>query len=484
MREFLHYCVLPMTTRLLRSAAAFTLLLATPALAHAQQVGHIGKTKWDSTARDLFKELIEINTSESSGSTLKAAQAMAARLKAAGFPDSDVVVIKQTDRKGNLIARLHGKNVTRKPILLLSHIDVVEAKPEDWTLPPFSFVEKDSTFFGRGVADDKDDSAMHLTTLMRLKAEGYAGNRDIIVALTTDEEGGADNGVDYLLKNHRNLIDAEYAFNEGGGGRIRDGKYLSHDVQASEKKYVDFTLETTNPGGHSSRPVKDNAITELAAALVKVGAFDFPVKLNEITRTYFARSASITPGAMGEAMKRVAQDPTDAKAVATLSSDPAYNSQLRTSCVATMLTGGHAPNALPQRARANVNCRILPDATTEEVQATLASVINDPKVKIWTDRAARNSPPSPLTKELMGEVERVTNEMWPGVPVIPTMSTGATDGLYMRTAGIPTYGLTGFFYNDTFAHGMNERIPQKGFFEGMEFTYRLVKRVTAVSAVQ
>lgn len=466
--------------------ALLTVLFLTGAvdLAHAQQVGHIGKTKWDSTARNLFKELVEINTTESSGSTLKAAQAMAAHLKRAGFPDSDVVVIQQTDRKGNLIARLRGKNVTRKPILLLSHIDVVEAKAEDWTLPPFTFVEKDSTFFGRGVADDKDDSAMHLTTILRLKAEGYAGDRDIIVALTADEEGGPNNGVEYLLEKHRPLIDAEYSFNEGGGGRVRDGKYLSHDIQASEKKYVDFTLETTNPGGHSSRPTKDNAITQLSAALVKIGAYDFPVKLNEITRTYFERSAPITPGPMGEAMRAIARNPNDQKAIATLSSDPAYNSQLRTSCVATMLEGGHAPNALPQRARANVNCRILPDATTEEVQAALAAVINDPKVKLSTDRAARNSPPSPLTRELLGEIERVTQEMWPGVPVIPTMSTGATDGLYLRNAGIPVYGVSGFFYTDTFAHGMNERIPQKAFFEGIEFTYRLVRRVTAATAIQ
>ncbi len=471
-----------MTVRSIRTLSAAALLLATvPALAGAQ---HIGRTKWDSTARDIFKELIEINTTESSGSTLKAAQAMAARLTAAGFPDSDVVVIKQTDRKGDMVARLRGKNPQRKPILLLSHIDVVEAKAEDWTLPPFSFVEKDSTFYGRGVADDKDDSAMHLATILRLKAEGYVPDRDIIVALTTDEEGGSDNGVDYLLKHHRNLIDAEYAFNEGGGGRVREGKYLSHDIQAAEKVYVDFRLETTNPGGHSSQPVKDNAITQLSQALVKVGAFDFPVHLNEITRTYFERSAAITPGAMGEAMRALVRNPNDAQAIATLSSDKAYNSQLRTSCVATMLEGGHAPNALPQRAHANVNCRILPNDSPEEIQRTLVRVINDPKVSVTPVAPAKPSPPSPLTRELMGEIERVTNEMWPKVPVIPTMSTGATDGLYLRIAGIPVYGVSGFFYTDTFAHGMNERIPQKAFFDGIEFTYRLVKRVTSPSAVQ
>jgi acetylornithine deacetylase/succinyl-diaminopimelate desuccinylase-like protein len=461
------------------SVALVCTLLALPL--HAQS---LARTKWDSTARDIFKELIEINTTESSGSTLKAAQAMAARLKAAGFPDSDVVVIENAPKKGNLVARLRGKNPSRKPILLLSHLDVVEAKAEDWTLPPFTFTEKDSTFYGRGVADDKDDGAMHLTILLRLKAEGYVPDRDVVVAMTADEEGGSANGVEYLLKNHRALIDAEYVFNEGGGGRVRDGKYLSHDIQAAEKVYVDFTLEATNPGGHSSQPVKENAITQLSSALVKVGAFDFPVHLNDVTRIYFERSAAITPGKMGEAMRALAKNPDDQAAIATLSADKAYNSQMRTSCVATMLEGGHAPNALPQRARANVNCRILPNDAPDEIERTLVRVIADPKVSVKAVAPAKPSPPSPLTKELMGEIERVTKEMWPGIPVIPTMSTGATDGLYLRNAGIPVYGVSGFFYGDSFAHGMNERIPQKGFFEGVEFSYRLVKAVTSSSAVQ
>ncbi|MEO7962838.1 MAG: M20/M25/M40 family metallo-hydrolase [Gemmatimonadaceae bacterium] len=444
----------------------------------------LAKTHWDSTARDILKELIEINTTESSGSTLKAAQAMAARLKAAGFPDSDVVVVQNTPKKGNLVARLRGKNPARKPIMLLSHLDVVEAKAEDWTLAPFTFTEKDSTFYGRGVADDKDDGAMYLTILMRLKAEKFVPDRDIIVAMTTDEEGGGDNGVDYLLKHNRNLVDAEYAFNEGGGGRIRDGKYLSHDIQAAEKVYVDYQLETTNPGGHSSQPVKENAITQLSAALVKIGAFDFPVHLNDVTRIYFERSAAVTPGKMGDAMKALSKNPDDAAAIATLSTDKAYNSQMRTSCVATMLQGGHAPNALPQRARANVNCRILPNDTVEVIQKTLERVVADSKVIITPVAPAKPSPPSPLTRELMADIERTTKEMWPTIPVIPTMSTGATDGAYLRNAGIPVYGISGFFYGDSNAHGMNERIPQKGFFEGIEFSYRLIKRVSTQSAVQ
>lgn len=437
-------------------------------------------TKWDSTARALLKELVEINTSESVGSTAKAAHAMAARLRAAGFPESDVVVVENAPRKGNLIARLRGRSTGKKPILLLSHIDVVEAKAEDWTLQPFEFIEKDGTFYGRGVADDKDEGAIHLALIMRLKEEGFVPDRDIIVALTADEEGGPANGVEWLLNNRRELIDAEYAFNEGGGGRVRDGQKLSNDVQASEKKVVNLWLESLNPGGHSSVPLKDNAITHLGVALVKVGAFDFPVRLNEITKAYFERSAATVPGPMGAAMRAIAANPTDAGAARVLSDDPRYNSQLRTTCVATMLEGGHATNALPQRASANVNCRVLPDESPEDVRATIERVIGDPKVAVTIRTAARNSPPSPLTADLMGHIERITNQMWPKVPVIPTMSTGATDGLYLRNAGIPVYGVSGLFYTDPNAHGMNERVSAKAFYEGLEFMYRLVKSVSRV----
>lgn len=435
-------------------------------------------SRWESLARDLFKELIEINTTESVGSTAKAAHTMASRLKAAGFPDSDVVVLENTPRKGNLIVRLHGRSTPKKPILLLSHLDVVEAKAEDWTLPPFQFIEKDDTFFGRGVADDKDDGAINLALLMRLRAEGFVPDRDIVVALTTDEEGGPDNGVEWILKNRPELFNVEYVLNEGGGGRIREGRKLSHDVQASEKKVQNFQLEVTNPGGHSSVPVKDNAITHLSGALVKIGTFDFPVHLNDVTRTYFQRSAPITGGTMGPAMAAIAVNPNDVSAAAILSGDPRYNSQLRTTCVATMLEGGHARNALPQRARATVNCRILPDESPVDVQRTLEQVIGDPKVAVTPIGEARNSPPSPLTPDLMGQIERITSQMWAGLPVIPTMSTGATDGVYLRNAGIPTYGVAGQFYGDTGAHGMNERIPVQSFYDALEFMYRLVKSLT------
>jgi acetylornithine deacetylase/succinyl-diaminopimelate desuccinylase-like protein len=460
---------------LVGSALAGLLAAAPPGAAQSP------RTHWDSVARSLLEELVEINTQNSDGSTLEAAYAMAARLRAAGFPDSDVVVLENAPRKGNLVARLRGRSTGKKPLLLLSHIDVVEAKPEDWTLPPYQFVERDGLFFGRGVADDKDEAAIHLAILMRLKAENYVPDRDIVVALTTDEEGGGANGVAWLLQHHRQLIDAEFAFNEGGGGRVRDTVRISHDVQASEKKVQNFMLEVTNPGGHSSVPRRDNAITQLAMALTRIGPDIFPVRLNEVTREYFARLAPLVEKEspdLARAMRAIVRDERDSAAAALLSQEPRYNSQLRTTCVATMLEGGHARNALPQRARAYVNCRVLPDETPEYVKSVLERAIGDTGVRVVAQGSARNSPPSPLTPALMAEIERITREMWPGVPVLPTMSTGATDGLYLRNAGIPTYGVSGLFYPETFAHGMNERIPAKAFYEGLEFMYRLVRAVT------
>jgi acetylornithine deacetylase/succinyl-diaminopimelate desuccinylase-like protein len=435
-------------------------------------------SEWERQARDRLRELVEINTTESSGSSAAAARAMAARLKAAGFPDSDVVVIEHAPRKGNLIARLRGRDRTRKPIVLLSHLDVVEAKPEDWTLPPFQFIEKNGVFYGRGVADDKDEGAIGITNLIRMKREQYVPDRDIVVALTADEEGGPNNGVEWILANRPELLRAEFVFNEGGGGRVRDGRKLSHDVQASEKKVLNLELEVTNPGGHSSVPVKDNAIYHLAAALVRIGAFDFPIRLNEITRAYFAKSADVAGGPMGAAMRGIAANERDTVASRTLTSDPRYNSQLRTTCVATMLDGGHARNALPQRARATVNCRILPDESAGPVQRALEQAVADPQVHFRVLGEPRDSPPSPLPADLFREVERVSRELWPGLPVIPTMSTGATDGTYLRNAGIPTYGVSGLFYENPNAHGMNEQIPAEGFYQGLEFMYRLVKSLT------
>ncbi len=436
-------------------------------------------TEYAQLAHDILRELVNINTTHSAGSTTEASEAVRVRLLAEGFPEDDVVVLEPAPGKGNLVARLRGRDSGRKPLMLMAHLDVVEADPEDWTLAPFEFIERDDTFFGRGVADDKDEAAIHVANLIRMKREGFVPDRDIIVALTADEEGGPVNGVQWLVENRRDLIDADFVINEGGGGSVRDGRRISNDVQASEKKYQDFVIEATNPGGHSSLPRPDNAIYELAEALERIEAHSFPVRLNEVTRTYFQRTADIVPPELGEAMRRIISDPSDAEATAVLSAVPEYNSRLRTTCVATLLEGGHAPNALPQRARANVNCRILPDDSPEEIQRALEGAIDNPRVSVTPDGQATDSPPSPLTPEVLGAIERTTEEMWPGVPVIPTMSTGATDGLFLRNAGIPVYGVSGLFYGDSYAHGMNERIPAQAFYEGQEFLYRLVKRLSS-----
>lgn len=431
-------------------------------------------------ARDILKELIEIDTTNSKGDNTAAAQAMANRLLAAGFPAEDVQVLAPVDRKGNLVARYRGRDSGRKPLLLLAHIDVVEADPADWTLDPFTFIEQDGYYYGRGTTDNKDEAAIHIANFIRMKEEGFVPDRDIIVALTADEEGGPNNGVQWLLENHPDLIDAEYALNEGGGGAMKDGIHVANAVQASEKVYQTFILETTNPGGHSSLPVKDNAIYHLADALTRIRNYDFPVSLNEVTQLFFERSAELEEGELADAMRGVLQSPPDAAAIAYLSSTPYYNSRLRTTCVATRLDAGHADNALPQRARATVNCRVLPGESIDAVQNTLETVIGDIQVSITRAAVATPSPPSPLTGEMLDAIETITEEMWPGVPVIPTMSTGATDGLYLRNAGIPVYGVSGLFgeIDDVRAHGQNERILVKSFFDGQEFLYRLTTTLT------
>jgi acetylornithine deacetylase/succinyl-diaminopimelate desuccinylase-like protein len=428
-------------------------------------------------ARDIFEELIEINTTDSIGDNTKAAEAMAARLRAAGFPAEDVKVLSPAPRKGNLVARLRGTG-GQKPILLLAHLDVVEARREDWSMDPFTFNEKDGCFYGRGTSDDKAMAAIFVANLIRYRQEGWKPNRDIILALTADEEGGDHNGVDWLLQNHRALIDAEFAINEGGGGHLKNGRPLLNEIQASEKVYLDFTLEVTNPGGHSSLPVKENAIYRLAQGLARLAQFQFPVSLNEVTRAFFSKSAAFEKGQTAADMKAVSAATPDPQAAARLSEAlPIYNSMLRTTCVATMLSGGHAPNALPQMARANVNCRMLPGDDPAAVWKTLASVLADEKIAIAPVGQPRPSAPSPLRPEIVGPIEKLTNEMWPGVPVVPSMSTGATDGLYLRNAGIPTYGVSGLFedVDDVRAHGRDERIGVKEFHDGREFLYKLVK---------
>ncbi len=431
-------------------------------------------------ARNFLKELIEIDTTDASGDNTAAAQAMADRLLAAGFPAEDVQVLGPVDRKGNLVARYRGRDSGRKPLLLLAHIDVVAADPADWTLDPFTFIEQDGYYYGRGTTDDKDEAAIHIANLIRLRQEGFQPDRDIIVALTADEEGGEHNGVSWLLENHPDLIQAGYALNEGGGGAMKDGIHVTNAVQASEKVYLSFMLETTNPGGHSSLPVKDNAIYHLAEALVRIRNHDFPVQLNEVTRLFFERSAALEEGELAGAMNGVLESPPDPAAIAYFANTPYYNSRLRTTCVATRLDAGHADNALPQRARATVNCRILPGESVQAIQDTLETVIGNDAVSITPLAEPKPSPASPLTPEVLGAIEQITEEMWPGVPVIPTMSTGATDGLFLRNAGIPVYGVSGLFgdIEDVRAHGQNERIRIESYFEGQEFLYRLTKALS------
>jgi acetylornithine deacetylase/succinyl-diaminopimelate desuccinylase-like protein len=465
----------------MRLPTTFALLaLVWPATAPAQE-----PTAPDRAARAILEELIGINTTDSSGSTTAAAEAMAARLKAAGFPDADVQVLGPNPRKGNLVARLRGRGPAR-PILLLAHLDVVEARPEDWSagIDPFTFLERDGFFYGRGTSDDKAQAANWIATLIRLKQEGLVPARDLIVALTADEEGGTSNGVAWLLHHHRPAIDAEYCLNEGGGGEMKKGRRVAIVVEAAQKVYHSVRLEVRNPGGHSSLPRKDNAIYRLAAGLTRLAAWEFPVHLDEVTRGYFTALASTEAGQTAADMRAVARAVPDAAAAKRLADgSPHYNAMMRTTCVPTLLQGGHAENALPQLARAVVNCRLLPGDDPREVDATLGRVLADDGIAITTVWSGVASPPSPLRADLMAAVERQTKEMWPGVVVLPTMATGATDGLYLRNAGIPTYGVDGVFtdVDDDRAHGKDERIGAREFYEGREFLYRLVRSLSGCS---
>jgi acetylornithine deacetylase/succinyl-diaminopimelate desuccinylase-like protein len=436
-------------------------------------------------ARSIYKQLIEINTTDSVGSTTVAAEAMAKRLRDAGFPASDVQVLGPNDRKGNMVARIHGTGA-KKPILFICHLDVVEARRDDWSVDPFTFLEKDGYFYGRGTGDIKDGDAILMTTFIRLKQENYKPDRDLILALTAAEEGGSFNGVEWLLKNHRDLIDAEFIVNpDAGDFELDKGKHLIVGIQAAEKLYQDFELKVTNPGGHSSLPTPDNAIYELSDGLVKLQQYKFPFELSEVTRAYFEREAPIVGGQTGADMKAILATPPDQAAIDRLSATPFYNSRLRTTCVATRLEGGHANNALPGMARANVNCRILPGHPPEEIRATLVKVLDDPKIAVSPVLSGaivpHAGPPSPLRPDVMGPLESVSHAMWPGVEVVPVLDAGASDGAISRAAGIPTYGVPGVFMDidDDRSHGRDERIRVTSFYDGVDFYYRFVKALSS-----
>jgi acetylornithine deacetylase/succinyl-diaminopimelate desuccinylase-like protein len=444
-------------------------------------------------ARDIFKQLIEINTTDSVGNTTKAAQAMAQRLLAAGFAKSDVVVIGPNPRKGNMVARYRGRAGGKlRPILIIAHLDVVEARREDWSTDPFKFVEKDGYFYGRGTQDMKDSDAIAVTDFIRLRNEGYVPDRDIILALTADEEGGKSNGVDWLLKTHRDLIDAEYALNPDAGGvwpSVKD-KLSTVEIEATEKLYADYQLIATNPGGHSSRPVPDNAIYHVADALGRLERAPFPFELNSVTREYFKQIAATETPQNAADMRAILATPPEARAIERLSQDPHYNSTIRTTCVATMLAGGHAVNALPQRAEANVNCRILPGHSQEEIRLDLVKIFDDPKlaVRYKTDAGdimehgseRKSMAPPPLRGDVMDSLRSIAASMWPGVPVIPDMEVGASDSIYTMMAGIPSYGVCGVAIDrdDRREHGKDERVGVEQYYKGVEFYYRFLKALT------
>ena len=442
-------------------------------------------------SHDIFKQLIEINSTDSVGSVTAAAEAMAQRFRDAGFPASDIQILGPNDRKKNVVVRLHGTG-KHKPLLLIGHLDVVEAHREDWTVDPFTFVEKDGFFYGRGTQDMKSGDAIMVTTLIRFKTEGYKPDRDIILALTADEEGGKSNGVDWLLKNHRELVDAELVFNHDGGGILSDhGKPVMMTVDATEKLYTDFQLSVTNPGGHSSLPRPDNAIYALASALTRLEHYQFPFELNEVTRAYYERMSKVEKSERAADMKAILKNPPDADAVSRLSRDPIDNSTIHTTCVATRLTAGHANNALPQRAEANVNCRIEPGHAPEEIRQQLVKVIADPKISVRfidplgnatdTDPGRKSFTPPPLRRDVFAPLEKITAEMWPGTPVVPDMATGASDAIYTMSVGLPTYGISGTAVDrdDIRAHGRDERLGMESYYKGVEFYYRYLKGVTS-----
>ncbi|HQV03277.1 MULTISPECIES: M20/M25/M40 family metallo-hydrolase [unclassified Novosphingobium] len=432
--------------------------------------------------RGLYKELVETNTTLSVGSCTLAAERMAARLKAAGIKDDQITLfsVPEKPREGGLVVLYPGTSKTLKPMLMLAHIDVVEANRADWERDPFTLLEENGYFYARGAYDDKAQAAIYTDALIRFAKTGYKPKRTIKLALTCGEEtGGAFNGAEWLAANRRELIDAEFAINEGGGGRgDGQGKLLVQTVQVGEKAYQDYTLTVTNPGGHSSTPVRDNAIYAMSEAVLKVRDHTFPLQFNDTTRSYFAKAAPLFPGETGQAMAALAANPTDKAAEAIVSRDKSMNSMLRTTCVATMVDGGHARNALPQRVTANVNCRIFPGNSSDQVQAALEAVIGNPLIKI--EQTVRNRPIAkqpPLDPRIIGPMERVAARHFPGVPVVPTMSTGATDGLFLSAVGIPVYGIPGLWRDPdgNGTHGLNERIGVRSLYEGRDYIFDLIK---------
>ncbi|MGB9332897.1 MAG: M20/M25/M40 family metallo-hydrolase [Steroidobacteraceae bacterium] len=478
-----------MTSRI--SAAMATVLLGTLLGAGASAADNAADEASNKLAYDIFKQLIEINTSDSVGNVTTAAEAMAKRFRDGGFPAEDVVVLGPTDKKKNVVVRLHGSG-KYKPVLLIGHLDVVEARREDWTTDPYKLIEKDGYYYGRGSSDMKDDDAMMATTLLRMKQEGYRPDRDIILALTADEEGGCCNGPAWLLKNHRELIDAAFVINtDGWSVNSVKGVPQMFRLGATEKVYADYQLSVTNKGGHSSEPRADNAIYQLSQALLNVSKYRFPFELNNVSRAYFERVAEQSSGQRAADIRGILKTPPDPAAVEKLSNQPPDNAVIRTNCVATRLAGGHANNALPARAEANINCRILPGHSPEEVRQQLIKVIADPQVtvryvaddgKIYDQASDRKGfPPPPLNPQVLKPLEAVVAAMWPNIKVVPYMDAGASDAIYTAAAGMPTYGISGVAIDedDVRAHGRDERVGVASFYAGNLFFYRFMKALTS-----
>jgi acetylornithine deacetylase/succinyl-diaminopimelate desuccinylase-like protein len=487
-----------------RSIGALAAALLCGAGVHGatKQTGPTKATAGDATvnalARSIFQELIEINTTESQNSrpggaacVTTAAAAMEKRLRAAGFPESDLALVGPNARKQNLVARLRGTG-EHQPVLLIGHLDVVEAHRDDWSTDPFKFVEQDGYFYGRGTQDMKDGDAIMVATLIRLRQSGFKPHRDIILALTADEEGGSSNGVDWLLKNRRDLVDAEFVINHDGSSIVTDhGKLLYYELDATEKVYGDYQLVVTNPGGHSSLPVPENAIYTLAAGLGRLQKFEFPFELNAVTRAYYEQVATIETGQRAQDMRGILQTPPDSQAIARLSQDPVDHAIVHTTCVATRLEGGHANNALPQRAVGVVNCRILPGHSPEEVRRTIINVLNDERITVRyiddngqvQDKASdrKGYPPPALEPEIMQPLTKLVSVYWPGLKVVPNMSAGASDGVYTSAAGLPTYTITGIAIDkdNERAHGRDERLGVESFYKGNEFFYQYIRALTS-----
>jgi acetylornithine deacetylase/succinyl-diaminopimelate desuccinylase-like protein len=446
---------------------------------HIEPAAATSPDEYRQLARDIFRELIEIDTTDGSGDVTEAAEAVARRLREAGFAEEDLSLVGPHPRKMNLVARMRGTGA-RAPLLMLAHLDVVEADPAEWETPPFQFDERDGFYYGRGTTDQKAMASIWTANLIRMRREGTVPDRDLILALTADEEGGQHNGARWLVQERRDLVDAAMGINEGGYGRLKGGRRISNNLQASEKVYLDLELTARGTAGHSSIPTDDNAIYHLAAALGRIAAYEFPVQLGEVARAFFERMSRVDTGPLADDMRALLAGTADADAIARLTAVPQYHGMTRNTWAATRVDAGQSNNTIPQAARAIVNCRLLPGESAEAMARLMNEVVADERVTVATAVASKPSPPSPLTPEVMAAVEGVSEAMWPGVPVVPVMGIGATDSLYFRAAGIPMYGASGLFLDvdDVRAHAPDERILIQSYYEGQEFLYRLVRALS------